>query len=105
MKANEFKTLLSNIQHYASSKKIVMYVYNNSYRLLDDTLNKSQGMSVTMLNDSISFQVYNLYDLVDNKFGGKSYSDSKQVISEYHTLTVKQSKVINNMFEIMYLNQ
>lgn len=105
MKNNEFKTLLDTINKYAENKKLVSYAYRASYYMLDDTLNKSQGLSVNIANSSLTFQVYDLYDLVDNKRGGKSYSDSKTFINEYASLTYKQMDVITNLFETIYNNQ
>lgn len=105
MKTSEFKTLLNTINQYITNKQIVGYVYRASYYMLDDTPNKSQGLSVNIANNNLTFQVYNLYDLVDNKHGGKSYSDSKTFINERASLTYKQMDVIANLFETLYNNQ
>lgn len=105
MKTSEFKALLNTINQYIVNKKIVSYAYRASYYILDDTPDKSQGLSINIATNNLTFQVYNLYDLVDNKHGGKSYSNSKTFINEYASLTYKQMGVITNLFETLYNNQ
>lgn len=105
MRSNEFKTLLATIEKYITGKVLVSYAYRASYYMLDDTLNKAQGLSVNIANSSLTLQVYNLYDLQNNKHGGKSYQDSKTFINEYTDLTYKQINAITNLFETIYNNQ
>lgn len=105
MRSNDFKTLLTTIEKYITGKVLVSYAYKASYYMLDDTPNKAQGLSIGIINNGLNLQVYNLYDLQDNKFGGKSYQDSKTFINEYADLTYKQMNVITELFENIYINQ
>ena len=105
MRSNEFKTLLATIEKYIAGKVLVSYAYRASYYMLDDTLNKAQGLSINIANSGLTFQVYNLYDLQANKHGGKSYQDSKTFINKYADLTQKQMGVILELFETIYNNQ
>lgn len=105
MRSNDFKTLLTTIEKYIVGKVLVSYAYRASYYMLDDTLNKAQGLSINIANSSLILQVYNLYYLQDNKHGGKSYQDSKTLINEYADLTYKQMNTITDLFETIYNNQ
>lgn len=105
MRSNDFKTLLATIEKYIIGKVLVGYAYRASYYMLEDTPNKAQGLSINIANSSLTFQVYNLYDLQNNKHGGKSYQDSKTFINEYADLTHKQMNVIVDLFETIYNNQ
>ena len=105
MRSNEFKTLLVNIEKYITGKVLVSYAYRASYYMLDETLNKAQGLSINIANNGLTLQVYNLYDLQANKHGGKSYQDSKTFINKYADLTYKQMNAITELFETIYNNQ
>ena len=105
MRNSEFKTLIETIHKYIENKVLVSYSYRNSYYMLDDTPNKAQGLSIGIINNGLNLQVYNLFDLQDNKHGGKSYQDSKTFINKYADLTHKQIDVITNLFETIYNNQ
>ena len=105
MRNSDFKTLLSTIEKYIKNKVLVSYNYRNSYYMLDDTPKKAQGLSIGIINNGLNLQVYNLYDLQDNKYGGKSYQNSKTFINKYADLTYKQMDVILELFETIYNNQ
>lgn len=102
MKMSDFNTLRGDLQLAVNGKDFTECLYSKVYRLQENKQDNAKAIVIKMSNDSMTVEYYNLYDLQPNKFGGKSYKDSKTVKTDYYRLSAKQHKNIAELFLSLY---
>jgi len=102
MKIQDFKLLMTRLNELVKDKKLTFYSYGNGYMLHSEGIKQAEAINIVINSSGFSLTTSDLYDLKPNKFGGKSYSDSKQTSCNYYDITIKQLKVINAFFESIY---
>ena len=91
MRQNEYKALTDKVKMAANGKEFTHFSHASCYRLQENKSDKAQALSITFIsNNVINVNFYNLYNLEQNKFGFMAYKDSKNVTSDYYSLTHKQ---------------
>lgn len=98
MRQSEFTKLLADLKEKLSDKVLVGYFYGQLYRAQQTEREGAEAVLVTISGSTMVIEEYKLYGLVANKHGGRSYSDSKRKSPQYHQLSHKQCKEVNELF-------
>lgn len=98
MRVTDFNKLRAELQCAVNGKEFTQCIYGKVYRLQEDKPNDAKALAIMMSNESMTVEYYSLYCLVDNKFGGKSYKDSKVTKKDYYRLSAKQWQNIAYLF-------
>ena len=99
MRLTEFNALTSKLKTAVNGKDFSHFSYGASYRLQENKTDLAQAFSVSFVADNkIHVNFYNLLDLQENNWGFMAYTDSKNVSSDYYSLTDKQIHALNDLF-------
>ena len=106
MKQSEFKEVMSLIDSEVVGKILMEYHYGKQYSLQETEREGAKALLVSISDSSqLRLEQYSLWDLIPNKWGGKSYSNIRQQPKRHYSLTHKQRQAIVKKFDEIKDNQ